>query len=129
MTSLLSWLFATIVTVPLIGFLLVFSILRLVVDHKRRAFHYSIDITTLLLILSVYFLGQVVFGISLLAPILIFTLVIGIIFIFLNWKVSEEINIRKVIKGVWRCNFLFFLLFYLVFILYGIVVRVWEFIS
>jgi hypothetical protein len=126
MTSLLAWIFATIITVPLLGFILVFSILRLVVDQKRRAFHYSIDITTLLLIISVYFLGQVVFGISLLAHILIFTLAMGIIFVFINWKVNEEVKIRKVIKGVWRCNFLFFIIFNLVFIVYGIVERVWE---
>ncbi|MBM7659467.1 hypothetical protein JOC85_000234 [Bacillus mesophilus] len=126
MTSLLAWIFATIITVPLLGFVLVFSILRLVVDQKRRAFHYSIDITTLLLIISVYFLGQVVFGISLFAHILIFTLVLAIIFVFINWKINEEVKINKVIKGVWRCNFLVFLVIYLVFIVYGIVERVWE---
>jgi hypothetical protein len=53
-------------------------------------------------------------------------LVIAIIFLFLQWKVNEEVNFRKVIKGVWRCNFLFFVLFHVGLTIYGLTKRIWE---
>ncbi|WP_456275594.1 DUF3397 domain-containing protein [Bacillus sp. AK128] len=126
MTSLLAWIFATIITLPLLGFLLAFTVLKKFVIHKRRAIHYSIDITTFLLMISVYYLGQVVFGISLLAHILIFILIMTIIFIFLNWKLNDEIQMPKVIKGVWRSLFLCFLVLNVVLVVYGIIERILE---
>ncbi|WP_246940214.1 DUF3397 domain-containing protein [Bacillus pinisoli] len=126
MSSFFSWIFATVITAPLLGFVVIFTVLRSVLSSKKRAFHYSVDATTLLLMISVYFLGKVIFNITLLTPIIVFTLLIAIIFVFINWKVREEIHIQKVIKGVWRFNFLFFFICHIVLMIWGISSRVWE---
>jgi hypothetical protein len=126
MTSLFSWVIATIITVPLLGFILLFTLFRIVFEKKRKAFQYSVDISTFLLMFSVYYLGQVIFNVSFFSYIFIFILFIAIIFVFFQWKVNEEIHVRKIMKGVWRCNFLFFLLFHIGLTIYGITKRIWE---
>ncbi len=126
MTSFFSGFLATIITLPLLSFFLFFILLRSLMEQKRKAFQLSIDLTTIILIYSVYFLGQVIFNVSLLAYIFIFILIIAIIFLFLQWKVTEDIHVLKVLKGVWRCNFLFFLIFYFSLTIYGLSQRIGD---
>ncbi|MFZ3588027.1 DUF3397 domain-containing protein [Bacillus sp. DJP31] len=126
MTSFFSGVIATIITVPLLGFLLLFTVFRFILEKKRKAFQLSVDLTTILLMYSVYYLGQVIFNISFLSYILIFVLIIAIIFLFLQWKVNEEVHFLKVLKGVWRCNFLFFLVFHFALTIYGLTERMRE---
>lgn len=124
MASLFSGVLATIITIPLLGFIIFFMILRSTMEKKRKAFQFAVDITTFFLIFSVNYLGQVIFHVSFVSYILIFIILITIIFLFLQWKVNEEIQFTKVIKGVWRCNFLFFLVFHLGLTIYGLTVRI-----
>lgn len=126
MASLFSGVLATIITIPLLGFILFFIILRSLVEKKKRAFQYSVDMTTFFLIFSVNYLGQVIFNVSFVSYILIFILFIAIIFLFLQWKVNEEVKFFKVVKGVWRVNFLFFLVFHLGLTVYGLTIRIGE---
>ncbi|KAA0548036.1 DUF3397 domain-containing protein [Bacillus sp. BGMRC 2118] len=126
MASLFSGVLATFITIPLLSFLLFFIALRTFVEKKKRAFQYSVDVTTFFLIFSVNYLGQVIFNVSFVSYILIFILLIAIIFLFLQWKVNEEVKFTKVVKGVWRCNFLFFLVFHFGLMIYGLSIRIWE---
>ncbi|MFD1735714.1 DUF3397 domain-containing protein [Bacillus salitolerans] len=126
MISFFSSIIAILITVPLIGFILFFIVLRTLLSNKKKAFQYSIDITTLLLMISVYYLGFVIFNISLLSSIMIIVLLIAIIFLFLQRKINEEIHFSKVLKGVWRSTFLLFFLIHICLLIYGLSVRIWE---
>ncbi|MEM5595703.1 DUF3397 family protein [Niallia circulans] len=40
--------------------------------------------------------------------IVIFILLIGMLFVIVHWKFKEEIQYKKVFKGIWRVSFLLF---------------------
>lgn len=124
MSGLLSAFVATLVTAPILGYLLVFIISKQIIKNHRRSVRLAIDVTTLLLIVSVHFLIQTIWNQSLFWVILIVLLLIAITFAILHWKVKEEINIKKVLLGFWRFSFLLFSLAYLFLVIYGLFIRI-----
>jgi hypothetical protein len=54
-------------------------------------------------------------------------ILIAMIFVFVHWKVKEEIVLKKVMKGFWRFNFILFLLVYITLTLYGLIHRALTF--
>lgn len=50
-------------------------------------------------------------------------ILIAMIFVYVHWKVKEEIILRKVMKGFWRFNFIVFFLAYVILTVYGLIHR------
>ncbi|MDE3838417.1 DUF3397 domain-containing protein [Bacillus methanolicus] len=124
MSSLLSAVIATIVTIPLLGYLIVFIISKQLTGNHRRSVHKAIDVSTFLFIVSVHYLTIVIWEKSFLGIIFITILMTGIIFVFIHWKTKEEIIFLHLFRGVWRFNFLLFFSAYIVLVLYGLIQRV-----
>lgn len=124
MSSFISAVIATIITAPLIGYILVFVVSKQITNNHQRAVFLAIDVTTLLLIISVHFIVQTIWHQSFFWLILIVVILIAMLFVFIHWKTKNEINLKRVMRGFWRFNFLLFSVVYLVLILLGIVSRV-----
>jgi len=122
--SFLSVAAATLITLPLVGYLLIFILNKQITKNHKRSVQRAIDFSTLLLIISNHFLIVVIWGESFLWLIFLILIVLALVFVLYHWKVRQEIEYSRVFKGYWRMNFLLFFFSYLVLIIFGIVQRV-----
>lgn len=129
MSSIFSSIIATFVTIPLLGYLLVFIISKQVTRQHRRSVHIALDVSTLLFVISVHYLILAIWEQSYLWVIILAMLFIAIIFVFIHWRVKQEINLPLVFRGYWRFNFLLFFTVYVVLIVIGLVQSVTSFVS
>ena len=120
MEELLVIIAATLVTIPLIGFYLVYIISVKISKDKVFALKLAADGTTVLFVIAVYFIVFEIWDLRLAWLFILFFLVTAIAFTLLHWKKYEDIEISKVVKGVWRFQFIFFFVVYFVLIIYGL---------
>ena len=118
MSGFLSSIIATFVTIPLFGYIIVFIITKLVTKQHRKAVRIALDITTLLIILSVHYMIIAIWGTSYLWLIMLMMIMIAIVFVIVHWKTKHEIHFAKVFKGFWRFNFLLFSIAYIILLIY-----------
>lgn len=124
MTTLFSAIAATIITIPMLGYLLFFVIAKQITKNHQRAVRLSMDISTLLFIVSVHYLILAIWGESLFWLLLLIMIALAVLVVIVHYQVKGEIVIHKVAKGFWRINFAFFCCAYFVLVLCGIVYRV-----
>ncbi|MGA9225228.1 MAG: DUF3397 domain-containing protein [Mesobacillus sp.] len=123
MPGIFSAVVATLITVPMVGYLAVFIISKQITGKHRRSVNLAIDFSTLLLVLSVHFLIITIWGKSFLWLILLVLFGLAAIFVLIHWKYKEEIVMPKVFKGFWRFNFLLFFSAYVILVLFGLFQR------
>ncbi len=115
---------ATFVTIPLLGFILVYLISRFIIKNNRKSFFLSVDVTTAFFLIAVHYLLLVIIGKSMLW-LLILILILTILFIgYLTWKKSHEIETVKVLRKSWRFAFLLSTVAYFLLLLIGLVQRI-----
>jgi hypothetical protein len=124
LNTVFSAFIATLVTIPLLGYLAVFIISKQITKKHRRSVHIALDVSTFLFILSVHFLIIVIWNQSYLWMILLSLLVTAVIFVIIHWMVKQEISLRVMFKGFWRFNFLLYFTVYVILIIIGLVQRV-----
>ncbi|MGO4887885.1 DUF3397 domain-containing protein [Anaerobacillus sp. MEB173] len=117
---------ATIITIPLFGWYLVYIVCVKISHNKRYSVKLATDVTTFLFILAVYFIAYEIWQKSFLWLILIIILLVASMFTIIHWKVKNEINTLKLIKGIWRFNFLLFLIGYLLLCSYGLIMKIYT---
>ncbi|GAE24139.1 hypothetical protein JCM9140_48 [Halalkalibacter wakoensis JCM 9140] len=121
MTNLVASVIATIVTIPLLGWYFIYIVNVKVTKNKSKAIRLASDWTTLLFMVAVYFIMAELWGQSFIWIILAVFFFISIIVTWMHWKVSGDIQTRKLFKGIWRFNFLFFLILYFLLSGYGLI--------
>jgi hypothetical protein len=129
MGSFFATVFATLVTVPIIGYFVVFVITKQITKKHRKAVHIALDTTTLIFILSVHYLIITIWDLSLFWLILIIMILLAIFSLLLQYKLNEEVDLKKVFRGFWRFNFLFFFSAYIILLCVGIFLSVTQSIS
>lgn len=129
MAAIFSSAAALFITIPVLFYLVLFTLVKQITKNHRLALNSAINATTFVLIISVHFILLTIWGRSFLAIIILVMLVLAIIFTFYHWKTKEEIHYRKVFIGYWRFNFLMFSLLYFSLILFGIISRAKESLS
>ena len=124
MSAVISSIIATFVTIPFLGYIIVFVISKLVTKKHRKSVQLAIDVTTLLFVIAIHYFILAIWGQSLLWLILLLLIFIAIIFVLMHWKINHDIILVKVFKGYWRLNFLVFGFIYFILLLYGLILRV-----
>jgi hypothetical protein len=124
MTTFISGVLATIVTIPFIGFALIFFISSKILLDNKRAIKIAADGSTILFMISVHFIVFEIWQQSFLWLILILILTTAIVMALLQRSLYEDIEIVKLLKGTWRVNFLLFVLCYIVLFTYGLTAKV-----
>ena len=124
MINLTSQLISFLVVFPIFTLFIVFVISKWITKKHRFSIPLALDISTIFFILSVHFLIQSIWNTSLFVFIIIFILLIGMIFVIIHWKIKEEINYKKICKGMWRITFLLFFLLYVFLVVYGLVLSI-----
>lgn len=123
MTNIFIAIVSTLVTLPLLGLFIIYIITLKVTQNKKWSFHFSIDSSTLIFILSVNVMIYVIFKQSYLWAIILTLLLIGSGLVLLQWRLFKEVSIRKFLKSFLRVNFILFFLSYIFFMCYGIINR------
>jgi hypothetical protein len=123
MPGIFSAFVATLITVPMIGYLAVFIISKQITGNHRRSVNLAIDTSTFLLVLSVHFLIMTIWEKSFLWLILLILFALAALFVWIHWKYKEEIILSKVFKGFWRFNFLLFFSAYIILVIFGLFQR------
>jgi hypothetical protein len=126
LTEMMAYIFATIVTVPLLGLIMTYVATLKLTGDRAAAFRFSADISTVLFMISVYYIMYEIWETSFLWLIIIVFLSTAILFSFLQWKLTEDVRLKKVMKGTWRFNFLIFSAAYLILFTYGLINRLSE---
>ncbi len=124
MTNVVAWLIATIVTLPLLGWYLIYIISVKMNKNKSKSIRLASDWSMILFMAAVYFIIYELWGRSFLWIILAIFFFIALLFTWMHWKVSDDIHVRKLFKGIWRFNFILFLLVYLILSSYGLISRI-----
>lgn len=127
MSTIFSYILALLFIMPFAGFLAVYFIGKLMTKNSRKSVHFAFDFSTVLFIFSVHFLLKTIWGNSFFWLIILVLIVTAMVFVIVHWKVKEEINLKKVMKGFWRFNFLLFSLVYIGLTLYGLIHRALTF--
>ncbi|MBH0229043.1 DUF3397 domain-containing protein [Halobacillus yeomjeoni] len=117
---------ALILTLP-IPFLVVFYFFaRKWSRYKTKAVHRTAHVCAPVFILAVHVLAYVIFEQSFLSYILIFLCIILGVSLIVQYKLHEEIQLRRAFKGFFRASFLIFTLFYMGLTLYGLAARLFS---
>jgi hypothetical protein len=124
MSSILSFLVATLVTIPFIGYIMFFVISKQITKNHRRSVLIALDWSTLLLIASVHYLIVTIWEQSYLWLIFLIMLFIAVVYVLFYYQKKQEIIFLAIFKGYWRLNFLLFSTAYLVLVIYGLIQRV-----
>jgi hypothetical protein len=114
---------ASIVTIPVLGFIAVFIVSKLIFKNRRKAFHMAIDWSTFILILAVHHLIVVIWNHSYLWLLLLLMILVAVCFVIAHWKIKHEIVFLPIFKGIWRMNFLLFFTAYLFLVVIGLFQR------
>lgn len=126
MINFFAGLAATFITIPLLGFIVVYLISRVIMKNKKKSFFLTVDITTLFFLIAVHYLLLVIIGKSLLW-LIVFILLLSILFMgYITWRKSHEIETIKVLRKSWRFVFLASTIAYFLLMLVGIIQRVFS---
>lgn len=120
---MLSSIISVFFTVPLLGFIIVFLLSKLITKNSRKSVHKALDYSTILFIISVHFLIVTIFGKSVFGLMILIMILFAMVFVVIHWKAKGEIIFTKVFKGFWRLNFIFFFLAYITLTVFGLIHR------
>lgn len=127
--SIITWFIATVVTFPLFGWYLLYIVKVKRTKNKRKSVRFASDWSTILFMASVYFIIYELWQQSLLLVVIAIFLLISMIFTWLHWYLSGDIHTGKLVKGIWRFNFIIFFCLHLFLVGYGLVSRLFEYLA
>lgn len=121
MSSILASFISLIVIIPMLGYLLVFSISKTVTNNHRQSVLLAVDCTTFLLIIAIHFLSKTIWERSFLPFIILLILIIAASYAIYYWRTRDDMEIVKILRGCWRANFLIFFVLYILLFFIGII--------
>ena len=124
MDSLLAGLIAACIIMPMIVYMTVYTLSRRMFRNNKKAVRLSADVTTLFLILAVHYAVIALFEQSYLWIIIIILVLLATIILFMQYKVREEVDLKRVFTSFWRASFLLFSVSYFLLAVIGITERI-----
>ncbi|MFB1051922.1 DUF3397 domain-containing protein [Paraliobacillus sp. JSM ZJ581] len=115
---------AMIVTFPWLATISLYIIIKLMYKNTKRALHLSVAYSTLLYIVSVMIMLQQLFNHSFFGLIIILLLSGLMCSIIIQWRLTDEIILKKAWRIFWRASFVFFLFCHLILSIIGIIITI-----
>jgi hypothetical protein len=119
--SILANTVATLAIFPLISFVFLYFGISFWTRNKQLALQWSINITTVLILISVPLTLQQLWGVSLLWLIILVIAVIVVGLAYLQYAVHDQFIYDRLFKGIVRLTFLFFLPIHIILYLWVVV--------
>ena len=128
-SALLSLLVGVIVLFPFIIMILLLVIYRRLGKAPATVIGHAADVTTPFLFLSVYVVSRTIFGEGVGFYIAIVAIIITLIRAVFEKKRVKEFRIVRLLRKVWRLLFIVLAIAYLVLLVVGMMLKVWEYVK
>ncbi|MDQ0206455.1 DUF3397 domain-containing protein [Alkalicoccobacillus murimartini] len=128
LTGTLAGFIATVITVPVLGWYLIYITTVKLSKHKPTAIKVASDVSSILFMVAVYYIMAQLWSDT--SIWLIFALFFAVAFAFtiIYWKVMDDFYASKLFKGIWRLNFLLFVAIYILLSGYGLLRSIFYFV-
>lgn len=127
-TNTVAALIATVVTIPALGWYLIYITTVKWTKQKRKAIRWASDYSTVLFIAAVYFILQQLWEPTSIWLVLALFFSIAITFTIIYWNVMDDFYASKLLKGVWRLNFIVFVMIYILLSGVGLIQSIFSFV-
>ncbi|MDT2045695.1 DUF3397 domain-containing protein [Priestia flexa] len=121
MGSLVASILATFITLPVVGFFVLYTLLKKVIKNRRKAVHISTYVSTIFFIVSTHYFAKQIFDQSFLWLIILVLLVLAMIVMLINWQVKKDLQLKRMTKGMFRISFFFFLFSHVLLVVSGLI--------
>lgn len=122
------FLLAGLIIFPIIGFIITLLLCRKLRIKKYQAIGLAADITTFLLLFSIPIAIRGLWDIKVGIPLLVVMLLGAIIFTYIDWRTKKEIEVKPLLKKIWRAYFLVLSIIYFTVWIIGVTHSVMNFI-
>ncbi|CQR47801.1 hypothetical protein BN1058_02131 [Paraliobacillus sp. PM-2] len=122
MIQTLGIIIAMVITFPLIATMGVYIFVKLLYHNNKRALHASVAYSTLFYIVSVMMMLRQLFDTTYFGLIIVLLLSGLMASIIIQWKLTDNIIIKRAWKVFWRASFLFFFFSHFTLALVGIII-------
>ena len=129
MKDLLHIVIGAIIFCPVLLFVIVYAISRKVNIRGTHAFGAASDVTTFCLFFSVPLAIGVLWGVNIGALLVMLAIMLAIVFTYVEWRTKKEIEVKSLLRKIWRFLFLVLSAAYILICLVGIVQSVVEYLQ
>jgi len=118
-----------IIFCPILLFVIVYLISRRVKIRGTHAFGVASDLTTLCLFFSVPLAIGVLWSVNVSALLVTLAIMMAMIFTYIDWRTKKEIEVKSLLKKIWRFQFLVLSTAYIVICIVGVIQSVIEYLQ
>ncbi|MER2169322.1 MAG: DUF3397 family protein [Psychrobacillus psychrodurans] len=122
-------LISIIVLVPAILFIASFGIAKYGFHKRKKSIGIAADITTFLLFFSVSHVFNIIFEKEIGFILIIIAIMIATVITVLEWKMKKEIEIKPLLRKLWRLFFILLCVMYALLWVIGVIRYVLKYIS
>jgi len=114
---------------PIVLFILTFIVSKYFLHKRKKSIGIAADVTTFLLFFSVSHVYSVIFSKNIGFILIICSLLLATILTFLDWRTKKEMEVRPLLRKIWRLLFMLLCLFYAFLWIFGVIRYVLGYIS
>ncbi|AVK83051.1 DUF3397 domain-containing protein [Lysinibacillus sp. B2A1] len=129
MKDFLHIVISVIIFCPILLFVIVYLIGRKVKIRGTHAFGAASDVTTFCLFFSVPLAIGVLWSVNVGVLLVMLALTMAMIFTYIDWRTKKEIEVKPLLKKIWRFQFLVLSTAYVVICVVGIIQSVIEYLQ
>ena len=109
--------------------MIVYLISRKVKFRGTHAFGAASDVTTLCLFFSVPLAVDVLWNINVSALLVTLAIMMAMVFTYIDWRTKKEIEVKSLLRKIWRFQFLVLSTAYIVVCIIGVIQSVIEYLQ
>ncbi|KPN97348.1 DUF3397 domain-containing protein [Lysinibacillus sp. ZYM-1] len=129
MKDLLHIIISIVIFCPIVLFVIVYIIGRKVKIRGTHAFGAASDVTTLCLFFSVPLGIGVLWRVNVGALLVILAIMMAMVFTYIDWRTKKEIEVKPLLKKIWRFLFLILSAAYIVICIVGVIQSIVEYLQ
>lgn len=129
MNDIFNTIISFLLLFPFVLFIITFIVTKYFFHKQKKSIGISADVTTFLLFFSVSHVYSVIFVKNIGFLLIICSLIFATIMAFLDWRTKHEIEIRPLLRKIWRVLFMLLCIFYAFLWVFGVIRYVLSYIS
>ncbi|MEG0259854.1 MAG: DUF3397 domain-containing protein [Lysinibacillus sp.] len=129
MKEVLHIIVSLIIFCPVLIFVVTFFICKKIKFKATHAFGAASDMTTFWLFFSVPLAVSALWQVNIGLILMIMALLLAILFTFVEWRSKKEIEVKPLLRKIWRLLFLLLSVSYIIICLVGLIMSVVEYLQ
>lgn len=114
---------------PYLVFVLLFFVLKKMMQKPKRAFGIAADVTTFILLFAVPIAIEALFNMKTMIYFFCLALVVSVVLTIYEWKSKKEIELIPLLRKIWRLLFLLLSIFYFIVIFLGLILKIIQYLN